>query len=70
MLLHDVSRFAQQYDATEAGGVHRAVEEWNRSAHDPFLLINGSIDQGGPVADVYRDGCGLGMLQKRAAGVE
>jgi hypothetical protein len=54
IFLHDVSDQAREYDTTGKGGVRRAffevmVDEWNGM----------DISKG-----VYRDGCGLGIIQK------
>lgn len=65
VVLHDASTFAADFDSTSAGGVKRAIDEWNLIANDRIFTIN---SQFGPPASgqdlVYVDGCGLGMMQK------
>ncbi len=65
ILLHDVSTFAKQFDSTQSGGVPRAVLEWSRRTGVPALLINNSVDgTGDPNHLTYKDGCGMGIVQK------
>ena len=68
ILLHDASVFAQQFDPTGAGGVHRAVGEWlARSPDWAGMTLNGSVAPGADGdALVYKDACGLGILQRVA----
>lgn len=63
--MHDVSVFAQSFDATNDGGVKRAVAEWVKTNGIQPLFLNSHIDGGGPDDLVYRDGCGLGIIQKQ-----
>lgn len=70
MVLHDTSTLARAYDSTGAGGVQRALDEWLRQHPDvAFLNINRDVVAGIDAAGLaYRDGCGLGILQRRRAG--
>ncbi|MDQ6625466.1 MAG: class I SAM-dependent methyltransferase, partial [Verrucomicrobiota bacterium] len=65
LVLHDVSRFAESFDVTGAGGVRRAFDEW-RAAHadvETFLLNGEARSMEGP-RPLYKDACGLGLIQK------
>ena len=64
-LLHDVSRFAEQFDTTGQGGVRRAFNEW-RSAHPQVeaMLLNGNSNTMEGTRPLYKDACGLGILHK------
>lgn len=65
LVLHDVSRFAQSFDVTGAGGVRRAFDEW-RAAHrevETFLLNAEARSMEGP-RPLYKDACGLGLIHK------
>ena len=65
LFLHDTSDAATQWDATREGGVHRAFEEWRREHPDVAAInINGPATRPGAVLP-YKDGCGLGIVQKR-----
>jgi predicted O-methyltransferase YrrM len=66
ILLHDASVFAQQFDPTGCGGVHRAIGEWlARSPDWTGMTLNGSVAPGADGdALVYKDACGLGILQR------
>jgi predicted O-methyltransferase YrrM len=67
IVMHDVSRCAQTFDATKEGGVLRAVQEWakKRKIH-PLLLNDFVTDQFSP-DNIYRDGCGIALIQKQPA---
>jgi predicted O-methyltransferase YrrM len=68
MLLHDTSVFAQTFDTAAAGGVQRALDEW-LPAHPEaaFVSLNRQVAPQDNAADlVYKDGCGLGILQRLA----
>lgn len=65
IVLHDVSRFAESFDVTHAGGVRRAFDEW-RSANqtvETFLLNGEARSMAGP-RPLYKDACGLGLIHK------
>jgi predicted O-methyltransferase YrrM len=68
VLLHDTSIFAQEFDPTGEGGVRRALDEW--LPHHPevrALSLNGHEMRGVDGNDiVYKDGCGLGIMQRVA----
>lgn len=68
MLLHDTTPFAQAWDTTNQGGVLRAIEEWV-PAHPEVVLANlNAFDVFDDANEyVYKDGCGIGILQKVAA---
>ena len=63
--LHDVSRFAADFDVTAKGGVGRAFREW-RKAHpeaETFCLNAGARTMDLP-RPFYKDACGLGLIHK------
>ena len=66
--LHDVSEFASQYDATLKGGVSKAIKEWSQTRNIPVFILNGKVGAPGHKAGfhdlTYKDGCGLGLIQK------
>lgn len=65
IVLHDTSEFAASFDVTQQGGVHRALQEW-REAHPEIEVI--SLNRTVPAMEtpqmVYRDFCGVGLIQK------
>jgi predicted O-methyltransferase YrrM len=66
VLLHDASEFATAFDPTAEGGVHRAIGEWLPD-HPAMagLTLNGHVAAGADGdALVYKDACGLGILQR------
>ena len=65
LLLHDASRFAEQFDTTGAGGVRRAFQEW-RAAHPEVeaMMLNGEARTMEGRRPLYKDACGLGILHK------
>ena len=65
LVVHDVSRFAQSFDATGEGGVRRAFDEWRRAnpGAETFLL-NGEARSMDLPRPVYKDACGLGLIHK------
>lgn len=65
LLLHDVSRFAADFDVTGAGGVHRAFAEWRKAnpEAETFSLNGESRSMDGP-RPLYKDACGLGLVHK------
>jgi predicted O-methyltransferase YrrM len=66
VLLHDASLFAQQFDPTGEGGVRRAIAEWlPRHPGWEGMTLNGHVAPGADGdALVYKDACGLGILQR------
>lgn len=65
ILLHDVSEFASQYDATGQGGVNRALGEWSQGTEADVISVNRSVTEAHSIDDlIYSDGCGLGIIQK------
>jgi predicted O-methyltransferase YrrM len=68
MLLHDTSTFARDFDPTDEGGVQRALDEWLPNHPEvAFLNLNRQVEPGTDGSKlVYKDGCGLGILQKLA----
>ena len=66
MLLHDTSVFAQTFDTVGAGGVQRALDDW-LPAHPEaaFVSLNRQVTPQDSAHElVYKDGCGLGILQR------
>ncbi|HUB08020.1 MAG TPA: class I SAM-dependent methyltransferase [Myxococcales bacterium] len=62
LFLHDVSDFAASFDSTGKGGVSRALKEWTARTQAPCLAVNAAA---GPQEELtYKDGCGLGIVQK------
>jgi predicted O-methyltransferase YrrM len=65
IVLHDVSRFAENFDVTRKGGVRRALAEWRRA--NPTVETFGlnsetrSMDVPRPL---YKDACGVGLIHK------
>ncbi len=68
LVVHDVSRFAQNFDVTEGGGVRRAFDEWRTAnpAAETFLL-NGEARSMDLPQPFYKDACGLGLIHKLAS---
>ena len=68
VLLHDVSVYAQSFDPAGAGGVRRALAEWVGHRDDVALLnLNGDLPESiDPNRPTYKDGCGMGILQRVA----
>lgn len=63
IVMHDASQFATTYDA--AGGVLRALKEWSAKNGVPYFAINERVTgKPGEPRPVYRDGCGLGLIQR------
>lgn len=65
IVLHDTSEFAAGFDVTGEGGVRRAFSEW-RAKHpeaETFSLNAGSRSMEG-ARPLYKDACGLGLIQK------
>ena len=68
VLLHDASAFAAGFDPTGEGGVRRAIDEWLPGhPHWTGMTLNGHVAPGADGdALVYKDACGLGILQRVA----
>jgi predicted O-methyltransferase YrrM len=68
LLLHDASDFATGFDPTGEGGVRRAIDEWlPRNPGWTGMTLNGHVAPGADGdALVYKDACGLGILQRIA----
>jgi len=64
IVMHDVSTFAQSFDATGSGGVQNAVKDWARTRGLTPFLMNSFVTSQPPDDLVYKDGCGIGLLQK------
>jgi cephalosporin hydroxylase len=66
MLLHDTSTFARSWDLGGLGGVQQALDDWLPGREDVATLnLNRRVGEpGGSDQLAYRDGCGLGILQK------
>jgi hypothetical protein len=66
MALHDTSPFAQAWDPTGEGGVLRALEEWLPRHSEVVALILNRFTKAGDDANalVYKDACGMGILQR------
>ncbi len=65
LVLHDVSRFAANFDVSCAGGVRRAFAEWRKSnpGAETFSLNGESRSMDLP-RPLYKDACGLGLVHK------
>lgn len=65
LVLHDVSRFAAEFDVTHQGGVGRAFTEW-REAHPEVetFCLNGDARTMELPRPLYKDACGLGLIHK------
>ncbi len=68
VLLHDASAFATTFDPTGEGGVRRALAEWlPRHPEVSAMTLNGHVAPGADGdALVYKDACGLAILQRIA----
>jgi predicted O-methyltransferase YrrM len=64
VVMHDTSTFAAEFDSTNTGGVQRALLEWCEHQQTRALLLNATVDTQPPSSLTYRDGCGLGIIQK------
>ncbi len=65
LLLHDVSRFADDFDITGQGGVGRALAEWR--AKNPgveAICLNRESRSMDLPRPLYKDACGLGIIHK------
>ncbi|HEV7493835.1 class I SAM-dependent methyltransferase [Baekduia sp.] len=66
MLLHDTSTYACSWDQNGKGGVQKALDDWLPRRKDvSYMNLNRRVGEPDVSADLtYRDGCGLGILQK------
>ena len=69
LVLHDVSRFATDFDVTKQGGVGRAFAEW-RKAHPDIetFCLNGEARSMDLPRPLYKDACGVGLIHKPTDG--
>jgi predicted O-methyltransferase YrrM len=66
MLLHDTSTFAERWDTKAQGGVGQALAEWVPEHREMSAInLNAFVAPGADAnALVYRDACGLAILQR------
>jgi predicted O-methyltransferase YrrM len=65
--MHDASEYAATFDSTALGGVRRALEVWRaKSGATAFRLANSPAILAKD-AQVYMDGCGLGLVVRDAS---
>jgi predicted O-methyltransferase YrrM len=66
ILLHDTSTFAERWDTTAQGGVGRALAEWTPGHTEMGAInLNAFVAPGTDAnALVYRDACGLAIMQR------
>lgn len=65
LVLHDVSRFATQFDVTKQGGVQRAFGEWRRAnPNAETFCLNADAQSMDLPRPFYKDACGVGLIQK------
>jgi predicted O-methyltransferase YrrM len=65
LALHDVSRFAVEFDVTRQGGVGRAFAEWRKANPEvEAFSLNGDARTMELPRPLYKDACGLGLIQK------
>ena len=65
LLLHDVSRFAEDFDVTAQGGVRRAFDEWRqKNPQAEAICLNGESRSMDLPRPLYKDACGLGLIHK------
>jgi predicted O-methyltransferase YrrM len=68
LLLHDVSRFADDFDVTREGGVGRAFREWRKMRPEiESFCLNGDSKSMDLPRPLYKDACGLGLIHKPIA---
>ena len=65
LVLHDVSRFAAEFDVTHQGGVGRAFTEW-RKQHPEIesFCLNADARNMDLPRPLYKDACGVGLIHK------
>jgi cephalosporin hydroxylase len=65
LVLHDVSRFAAEFDVTREGGVRRAFAEWRKVHPDvETFSLNGEARSMDLPRPPYKDACGVGLIHK------
>jgi predicted O-methyltransferase YrrM len=66
LLLHDTSTYATNFDSDGTGGVQKALDDWLTGHPEvAFLNLNRQVAPTDDARDlVYKDGCGLGLVQK------
>ncbi|MDQ6809622.1 MAG: class I SAM-dependent methyltransferase [Verrucomicrobiota bacterium] len=65
IMLHDVSRFAEDFDVTKQGGVRRAFREWReQNPNAETFCLNGEARSMDLPRPLYKDACGLGLVHK------
>jgi predicted O-methyltransferase YrrM len=65
LVLHDVSRFAADFDVTKKGGVGQAFAEWRKTHPEAeTLCLNGGARTMDLPRPFYKDACGLGLIHK------
>jgi len=65
LVLHDVSRFAAEFDGTRQGGVGRAFAAWRKAHPDvETLCLSGDARTMDLPRPLYKDACGLGLIYK------
>ena len=65
IILHDASRFAEDFDTTKKGGVRQAFQDWRRANPKvEAFLLNGESRTMEGTRPLYKDACGLGILHK------
>jgi predicted O-methyltransferase YrrM len=65
IVLHDVSRFAVDFDITKNGGVHQAFEQWRKQHPEvETFCLNGESQSMELPRPFYKDACGVGLIHK------
>ena len=65
LVLHDVSKFATEFDVTREGGVRRAFAEWRKIHPEAETLSLNSDSRSMEAArPLYKDACGVGLIHK------
>lgn len=63
MFLHDSGEYAEEFDSTKKGGVHVAMQEWLTQTREA-RAVNIYPPAHTYVNPIYKDPCGLGIIQK------
>jgi predicted O-methyltransferase YrrM len=58
VFFHDASEFAKQFDATQSGGVRKALDEWHASHYEDFNMFIFEPPS-------WPNACGLGIITLR-----